>query len=198
MDKIKIAVFASGNGSNAENICKYFAASGTAEVSLILCNNPGAYVLHRAENLNVPAVVFDGKQLEDGTVLSLLRDNGIGFVVLAGFLKKIPDAIVYEYENRIVNIHPSLLPKYGGKGMYGDRVHEAVFAAKEKQSGITIHYLNERYDEGNIIFQKTCDIVGNDTPATIAAKVHALEYECYPQVIDAVISRLKDNNARNK
>lgn len=197
MDKIKIAVFASGNGSNAENICKYFAASGTAEVSLILCNNPGAYVLHRAENLNVPAVVFDGKQLEDGTVLSLLRDNGIGFVVLAGFLKKIPDAIVYEYENRIVNIHPSLLPKYGGKGMYGDKVHEAVSAAKEKQSGITIHYLNEHYDEGDIIFQATCDILPGDVPDTIAAKVHALEYEYYPKVIDKEICRLRECGAAN-
>lgn len=198
MDKIKIAIFASGSGTNAENICEYFKDSDTAEVVLILSNKADAYVLQRAKRLDVPSCVFSKSQLLDGTVLDILQDNQIGFVVLAGFLQKIPDEIVSAFEHRIVNIHPSLLPKYGGKGMYGDRVHEAVFAAKEKQSGITIHYLNERYDEGNIIFQKTCDIVENDTPATIAAKVHALEYECYPQVIDAVISRLKDNNARNK
>lgn len=198
MDKTRIAVFASGSGTNAENICGYFKDSKTAEVVLILSNKADAYVLQRAKRLNVPACVFSKSQLSDGTVLDILQDNKIGFVVLAGFLQKIPDEIVSAFDHRIVNIHPSLLPKYGGKGMYGDKVHEAVFAAKEKQSGITIHYLNERYDEGNIIFQKTCDIVENDTPATIAAKVHALEYECYPQVIDAVISRLKDNNARNK
>lgn len=198
MDKIKIAIFASGSGTNAENICEYFKDSDTAEVVLILSNKADAYVLQRAKRLDVPSCVFSKSQLLDGTVLDILQDNQIGFVVLAGFLQKIPDEIVSAFEHRIVNIHPSLLPKYGGKGMYGDRVHEAVFAAKEKQSGITIHYLNERYDEGSIIFQKTCDIVENDTPATIAAKVHALEYECYPQVIDAVISRLKDNNARNK
>lgn len=198
MDKIKIAVFASGNGSNAENLCNYFCDSNKAEVSLILCNKAGAKVLDRAKRLGVQSVLFTKEDLLGGGVLKILSESGIDFIVLAGFMQKIPDEILAAYPDRIVNIHPSLLPKYGGKGMYGDKVHEAVFAAKEKQSGITIHYLNERYDEGNIIFQKTCDIVENDTPATIAAKVHALEYECYPQVIDAVISRLKDNNARNK
>lgn len=197
MDKTRIAIFASGSGTNAENICGYFKDSDTAEVVLILSNKADAYVLQRAKRLDIPACVFSKSQLLDGTVLDILQDNKIGFVVLAGFLQKIPDEILSAFEHRIVNIHPSLLPKYGGKGMYGDKVHEAVYSAGETQSGITIHFLNEHYDEGDIIFQATCDILPGDVPDTIAAKVHALEYEYYPKVIDKEICRLRECGAAN-
>ncbi|HOU67298.1 MAG TPA: phosphoribosylglycinamide formyltransferase [Paludibacteraceae bacterium] len=186
----KIAIFASGSGTNAENIIKYFSSNKKAEVKLLLCNKKDAYVLERAKNFGIPSVVFTKKEMEEGYVLSFMKENDIDFIVLAGFLLKVSDDLIKNYPNRIVNIHPALLPKYGGKGMYGMKVHESVVAAGEKESGITIHYVNEFYDSGAIIFQKRCSVLPTDTPEDVATKVHALEYECFPKVIDEVLEKL--------
>lgn len=180
----KVAILASGNGTNAENIIRYFRNDERVRIELVLANRENAYVLERARNLNVPSVYMPKREWEDGeSVLSLLRDREIDFIVLAGFLARVPDCILQAFPDKIINIHPSLLPKFGGKGMYGDRVHEAVVAAGEKESGITIHYLNERFDEGEIIVQYRCPVLPEDTAEDVAKKVHALEYEYYPQVI---------------
>jgi phosphoribosylglycinamide formyltransferase-1 len=186
-----IAIFASGSGTNAENIINYFANINDVNVSLILSNNPNAYVLQRAKNHNIPYIVFSRKELVETTiVLDALKDNNITFIVLAGFLLLMPLNIINAYHNRIINIHPALLPKYGGKGMYGDRVHQAVIENKEEYSGITIHFINEKYDEGEIIFQSFCKIDKNDTPITLAKKIHELEYLHYPRVINEVINKI--------
>ncbi len=185
---VKMAVFASGNGSNAENLARYFAAGTTARVSLIVTNRRQAFVLERAGRLGVPAVYISKEEWGDGNrVLEVLRGHGIRFIVLAGFLLRVPPLLLQAYPQRIVNIHPSLLPKHGGKGMYGDRVHEAVVAAGDSESGITIHYVNERYDEGAPIAQFRCPVLPGDTAADVAAKVHALEYEHYPQVVEQLL-----------
>jgi phosphoribosylglycinamide formyltransferase-1 len=187
----KIAIFASGSGSNAENIVLHFNQNPAIKVNLILTNNSNAGVLDRAKRLNVPTTEFTAKELkETNAVLSLLKEYDIDFVVLAGFLLKVPDSLLKAYPNRIVNIHPALLPKYGGKGMYGAHVHEAVVAAGEKESGITIHYINEHYDEGDIIFQSKCGINPSDTPDDVARKVHELEYKYYPSVIEDVLNKI--------
>ncbi|MDR3706536.1 MAG: phosphoribosylglycinamide formyltransferase [Paludibacteraceae bacterium] len=187
----KIAIFASGSGSNAENIVLHFNQNPSIKVNLILTNNSIAGVLDRAKRLNVPTAVFSAKELkETNTIPSLLKEYDIDFVVLAGFLLKVPDSLIKAYPNRIVNIHPALLPKYGGKGMYGSRVHEAVVAAGEKESGITIHYINEHYDEGNIIFQGKCEVSPSDTPDDVANKVHELEYKYYPSVIENLLNQI--------
>ena len=186
--KKKIAVFASGSGSNAEKIFEHFKSHPNIEVSLLLCNKPGAYVLERAEKFEVPNQVFNRKALNDPEgVLALLQQHQIDWIVLAGFLLLVPPSLVAAYPNRIVNIHPALLPKYGGKGMYGMNVHNAVKAAGEKESGITIHYVNSRYDEGNIIDQFACQLSPEDSPETIAKKVQKLEHENYPKVIENVV-----------
>ncbi len=186
--KKNIAVFASGSGTNAEHIMRYFRGDNRLNVRLLLSNRPDAYVLERARALGVPCRVFAKEEWKQGeAILSLLKAYQIHFVVLAGFLLRIPEVILYAYPDKIINIHPSLLPRYGGKGMYGDRVHEAVVAAGEQESGITIHYINEHYDEGQVIFQTTCPVLPEDTPAEVACKVHALEYEHYPEVIRRVI-----------
>ncbi|MDX9947684.1 MAG: phosphoribosylglycinamide formyltransferase [Bacteroidales bacterium] len=188
-----IAIFASGSGTNAENIIKYFSNGTTASVCLVLSNRRDAYVIKRAASLNVQSVFFDRKDFyERGTVMNLLRDHRIDFIVLAGFLWLVPSDILTSYENRIVNIHPALLPGYGGRGMYGDRVHEAVIRAGEKESGITIHYVNSEYDAGDIIFQAVCPVLEDDTPADVAARVHALEYKHYPVVIEELVSKLPE------
>lgn len=187
----KIAIFASGSGSNAENIITVLANNPDMTVDSVFCNVPDAYVLERAKKFRVPAFVFDRRELNDPeNILRRLRERQIDFIVLAGFLWLMPPAITAAYPNRIVNIHPALLPAYGGKGMYGSRVHEAVIAAGEKKSGITIHYVNDRYDEGDIIFQACCDIAPEDTPDTLAQKVHALEYEHFPHVIIDLLAAL--------
>lgn len=187
----KIAIFASGSGSNAENIITVLANNPDMTVDSVFCNVPDAYVLERAKKFRVPAFVFDRRELNDPeNILRWLRERQIDFIVLAGFLWLMPPAITAAYPNRIVNIHPALLPAYGGKGMYGSRVHEAVIAAGEKKSGITIHYVNDRYDEGDIIFQACCDIAPEDTPDTLAQKVHALEYEHFPHVIIDLLAAL--------
>jgi phosphoribosylglycinamide formyltransferase-1 len=188
-----IAIFASGSGTNAENIIRYFSNKKTAEVSLVLSNRREAYVLKRAASLNVRSVFFDRKDLyEKEKVSRYLSMYKIDFIVLAGFLWLIPESILNIYEKRIINIHPALLPKHGGKGMYGERVHEAVLAKHEKESGITIHYVNNHYDEGGIIFQTRCPVTPEDTPETLAAKVHELEYRHFPVVIEELVGKLPD------
>ena len=184
----RIAIFASGSGSNAEKICDYFSGRNDVEVSLILTNNPEAGVIKRARRLHIPVVVFDRKTFyESERILQLLQNDGIDFIVLAGFMMLIPQYLVDGYPDKIVNIHPALLPKHGGKGMYGHFVHEAVVAAKDTQSGITIHFVNERYDEGNIIFQATCEVLPTDSPDDVATKVQVLEHVHYPRVVDETI-----------
>ena len=187
----KIAIFASGSGSNAENIINYFKNDTKNVVKIVFCNKPDAYVLERAKRLNVPTFVFGRDEFyHSDLVLNELNRLGIDLVVLAGFLWKVPDAIIDTYQNRVINIHPALLPSYGGKGMYGMKVHEAVIAAGEKESGITIHYVNNHYDEGAAIFQAKCEIVPEDTPETLATKVHALEYGYFPRVIKDVLEKI--------
>ena len=184
----RIAILASGNGSNAENIIRYFAEKGTAEVSLIMSNKADAYVLERAKNHTIPSFVFTAKEMRESDILvEKLAEFKTDYVVLAGFLLKIPENVLRSYPDRVINIHPALLPKYGGKGMYGHFVHEAVIREKEKESGISIHFVNEKYDEGEIIFQAKCIIEPFDTPETLAAKIHELEYRYFPEVIEKVI-----------
>lgn len=186
--KKNIAIFASGSGSNAENIIRYFQKSGSAQVSLVLSNKSDAYVLERAHRLRVPCNVFPKEDWIAGDeILAVLQEARIDFIVLAGFLFRVPDLLLHAYPYKIINIHPALLPKYGGKGMYGDRVHQAVVTAGEKESGITIHYINEHYDEGAIIFQASCPVLPSDTPEEVASKVHALEYAHYPHVIESLL-----------
>ena len=184
----KIAIFASGSGTNAENIVEYLRGKQIAIPAMILSNNPKAKVLQRAERLQVPYTVFTRKDFyETDHVLNNLLDHQIDLIVLAGFLWLIPEKIIRAFPNRIINIHPALLPKYGGKGMYGDKVHRAVIENGEKESGISIHYVNEKYDEGQIIFQSRCPVEKDDTPESLAAKVHALEYKYYPEVVEGLL-----------
>jgi len=182
----RIALFASGAGSNAENIIRYFSGSHELEFPFIISNRPDSGVHERAKKLMIPSYSFKKNDFENGEVLKFLQTNTIDFIVLAGFLLKIPDNLLKAYPNKIINIHPALLPKFGGKGMYGSHVHEAVVAAGEKESGITIHYINENYDEGQIIFQAHCPILPADSPDDVATKVHALEYEYFPQIIRSI------------
>ncbi len=186
-----IAILASGSGSNAENIAKYFAGSSYAQVSLIVANNPNAYVLERAKKLGIESIVTTKKQfMETDELIALLHERDIDFIVLAGFLLLVPQKLINAYPGRIVNIHPALLPKHGGKGMYGDRVHEAVVAAGDTESGITIHLIDENYDKGTTFFQATCPVLPTDTPHDVAEKVHALEYEHFPRVIEEILHTL--------
>lgn len=181
----KIALFASGSGSNVENIVRYFAGKKTVEFPLILSNKQDAFVHERAKMLGVPSVTFSRDEFADGRkIVSLLDKYEVDFIVLAGFLLKVSLPILEAYPNKIINIHPALLPKFGGKGMYGHHVHQAVVDAGETHSGITIHYVNEQYDEGSVIFQATCEVSAGDTPDMVADKVHALEYRYFPEVIE--------------
>jgi len=184
----KIAVFASGSGSNAENIINYFKDSGTAEVTLVLTNNASAGVIERGKRLDIPVVVFSRNSFNrSDTVIRLLKNNETDWIILAGFLWLVPENLLRAFPDRVINIHPALLPRYGGKGMWGHHVHEAVIRNREKESGITIHYVNEQYDEGKIIFQATCPITPADTPDSVALKVHALEYRHFPAIIEKEI-----------
>ena len=183
----RIVIFASGSGSNAENIIKYFNSTKTAIVTHVLSNNQHAKVFDRCEKLNIDTSLFDRESFsKDDTVLNFLLAEA-DIIVLAGFLWRIPSKIVDAFPNKIINIHPALLPKYGGKGMYGMNVHNAVKENNETETGITIHYVNENYDEGAIIFQAKTPISSEDTPKTIAQKVHELEYEHFPKIIEEVI-----------
>ena len=184
----QIVIFASGSGSNAQQITEHFANSDIARVVMIFSNCKDAYVLQRACNMNIPAVIFDRADFyENDVILTQLENINPDLIVLAGFLWKVPAKIVNAFPQRIINIHPALLPKYGGKGMYGENVHRAVIENHEKLSGITIHYVNEKYDEGDIIFQTACVVLEEDTPETLAQKVHALEYEYFPKIIESKI-----------
>ena len=183
--KSNIAIFASGSGTNAEEIFKHFRHHSFIHVSLLLCNNPEAYALTRAKKYDVPATVFTRQEFRDTpVVLEWLREKDITHIVLAGFLWLIPDYLVKAFPKRIINIHPALLPKHGGKGMYGMKVHERVRELNDVETGITIHEVNEHYDEGKILFQARCPVEANDSPEQIAQKVHQLEYKHYPEVIE--------------
>jgi phosphoribosylglycinamide formyltransferase 1 len=188
-----IAILASGSGTNAENIIKYFSNQNTAKVSLVLSNNRQAMVLKRAEAHNIRTVFFERKEFYiTGKVLRYLSLYKIDFIVLAGFIWLVPDSIIDQYPGRIINIHPALLPSYGGKGMYGEAVHKAVIESKDKESGITIHYVNKFYDKGDVIFQTRCKIDPSDTPVSLAEKVHSLEYLHYPKIIEDLVIKLPD------
>lgn len=181
---LKIALFASGSGSNAENIIQYFSHSTTFLFPVIISNKSDAFVHERAKTFQIPSVTFSREDFSKGDeILGLLKEYNIDCIVLAGFLLKVPEVLLQAFPNKIINIHPALLPKFGGKGMYGHHVHEAIVAAGETESGITIHYVNSNYDEGDIIFQAKCPVLPSDTPDMIAEKVHKLEYEHFPRVI---------------
>ena len=182
-----IVLFASGNGSNAEEIIRYFKKNNQGTVVAIFSNKPDAKVLDRAKNHNIPSVVFSKSQLNEGFVLEKLHQFQPDLIVLAGFLLKFPESILKEYP-KVINIHPALLPKYGGKGMYGMNVHHAVLENKEKETGITIHYVNEHYDEGEFIFQKAVNIEDCKTAEEIANKIHELEHQYFPEVIGRLIT----------
>jgi phosphoribosylglycinamide formyltransferase 1 len=185
----QIAIFASGNGSNAQRIADYFSGKGILEIAAIYCNKPDAYVLERAGSLKIPAVVFDRNRFYNTTEILLdLRSRHVDWIILAGFLWLIPDSILAAYPQRIVNIHPALLPLYGGKGMYGARVHEAVVASGDTESGITIHYVNEKYDEGQVIFQAKCKVDKEDSAEQLAMKIHELEHRYFPEVIGRLVN----------
>lgn len=192
-----LAIFASGSGTNAENLINYFAAHPRFRVAVVLCNRPDAFVLQRAAKLGVPSVVFDRSQLlcSDGftadgkaSVTSILHQYDAFALILAGFLIQIPPHMIDGWPRRIINIHPALLPKYGGKGMHGMHVHEAVVAAKEMESGITIHLVDEQYDHGKTLFQAKCEVLPCDTALDVAAKIHLLEQEHFPEVVDDYLS----------
>ncbi|MCE5347332.1 MAG: phosphoribosylglycinamide formyltransferase [Bacteroidales bacterium] len=188
-----IAILASGSGTNAENIIKYFSNAKTANVSLVMSNKRQAMVLKRAEAHGIRTVFFERNEFYvTGKVLRYLDLYKIDFIVLAGFLWLVPENILKKYTGRIINIHPALLPSYGGKGMYGDVVHKAVIDNHETESGITIHYVNKFYDSGDIIFQVRCKVDPSDTPDSLAQKVHALEYAHYPKVIEDLVVKLPD------
>ena len=186
-----IAILASGSGSNAENIANYFAGSDYAKVSFIVANNPNAYVLERAKKLNIESLTITKAEFmaADGLIKELQKRD-IDFIVLAGFLLLVPQKLIDAYPGRIVNIHPALLPNHGGKGMYGERVHQAVVAAGDTESGITIHLIDGDYDKGTTFFQATCPVLPEDTPDDVANKVHALEYEHFPRVIEEILHTL--------
>lgn len=185
---IQIALFASGNGTNVENIAKHFAHHPKIKVALVVSNKADAYVHHRAKTLKIPSYSFSYEQFKEGDqILSLLLANKIEFVVLAGFLLKVPNLLLENYPNKIINIHPALLPKHGGKGMYGDWVHKKVIEMGDNKSGITIHYVNDKYDEGEIIFQHSIPILPQDTYKDVAEKVHKLEHAFFPRIIEEVI-----------
>jgi len=184
----KVVLFASGSGSNVQRICEYFKDNAAVSFPHLFCNKKEAYVLERAKQLGLDATVFNRDDFYKGDkILNQLKEIQPDIIVLAGFLWLMPEDIVKAFPNAIINIHPALLPAYGGKGMYGMKVHQAVKDNKENQTGITIHYVNEEYDEGNIIFQQSCPLNATDTPKDIAAKVHALEYEHFPRVIEQLL-----------
>jgi len=183
---IRIIIFASGSGTNAENIIKYFDKSGFVKVTYVLTNNKNVGIIERAKRLNIPSKVFSKSELNSDVFLQFLKKEA-DFIILAGFLLKIPENLIQVFPKKIVNIHPALLPNYGGKGMYGMYIHQAVVANKEPKTGITIHYVNKNYDEGAIIFQKEVALTENDTPEDVAAKIHQLEQDNFPKVIKNIL-----------
>lgn len=183
----KIVVFASGSGTNAENIIKYFTLSEIGTVVAVFTNNENAKVIERAKNNKIPTVVFSKEDLIESKVLHIINELAPDLIVLAGFLLKFPQKIIASYPDKIINIHPALLPKYGGKGMYGMNVHKAVVENREQETGITIHYVNEHYDEGGVIFQKKVVVLGTDTAEVVAEKIHDLEQRYFPEVIERLL-----------
>ena len=184
----RIIIFASGSGSNAENIINYFRQRESVSVVLVMTNNPHAKILNRCKRLKISALSFNKKAFEeDGIVHDMLNDINPDLIVLAGFLWKIPEHLITNFPNKIINIHPALLPKYGGKGMYGMHIHEAVKVNSETETGITIHYVNEHYDEGGIIFQAKCAVIRENSAEDIAEKIHELEMEHFPKVIEYIL-----------
>jgi phosphoribosylglycinamide formyltransferase-1 len=194
LDKIlthKVAIFASGSGSNAQKIIEYFSGRKDIEIALVLTNNAKAKIVERADNLNIPCVIFNKIDFfESDSVIKKLQECKINFIVLAGFLWLVPLNLIKAFPNKIINIHPALLPKYGGKGMYGNHIHKAIVENKETETGISIHEVNEHFDEGKIIFQAKCIIDSNDTPEMVAEKVHELEHEHYPKIIEKYLLQL--------
>lgn len=191
--KKRIAIFASGGGTNAENFFEYFKNSLTIEITALFSNNPQAYALQRAKNHQIEHQVFNRDQFyKSGKLLETLRDKEIDFIVLAGFLWLVPQSLVEAYPDRIINIHPALLPKYGGKGMYGMHVHEAVKRNCETESGITIHLVNEVYDDGKVLFQQSTPLTIEDSPEKIAEKIHELEYRFFPDVVESYIQGFRN------
>ena len=188
MKKCSVAVFASGNGSNAENLFHYFSKSKYINVTLLVCNKSDAPVVLKAKNLNIPVVLLSNEQIEQGDALLVeLKKHDIEWIVLAGFLRKVPELVIQHFSNRIINIHPSLLPKFGGKGMYGMHVHRAISEAGEKVSGITIHLVNEEFDKGRILAQFQVELDAHEAPESIASKIHALEQEHFPNIVERTI-----------
>ena len=188
----KLAIFASGSGSNAENICNYFANHSGIAVVLLCTNKQDAFIVKRAKKLNIPVTFITKTELNNFDGLhKTLQNTKVDFIILAGFLLKLPTIMVEKYQNRILNIHPSLLPKYGGKGMYGNNVHKAVLENKETESGISIHFVDQNYDEGELILQEKCSISENETLDTLAAKIHQLEKKYFPITIDKVLKNKK-------
>jgi phosphoribosylglycinamide formyltransferase-1 len=192
----QIAIFASGAGSNAAEIINYFRSHETIRVGLVVSNKPEAGVLDIARKEQISSLIIEKETFFRGSAyLEELKEKGVDFIVLAGFLWKVPSALVKAYPGRIINIHPALLPKYGGKGMYGRFVHEAVVEAKETETGITIHYVDELYDHGQVIFQERVPVTPEDTPGTVAQKVHRLEHQHFPKIIEAVVAANAPANA---
>lgn len=190
---VNIAIFASGAGSNAQKLIDHFRQQSGIKIALIVCNKPGAGVLTIAQKENIPALLIEKEPFFRGNAyVDDLKQHNVDFIVLAGFLWKVPVALIKAFPQHIINIHPALLPNYGGKGMYGSFVHEAVIAAKEKESGISIHYVDELYDHGKLIFQARCIIDENDTAASLAQKIHALEHEHYPLVVEKLVRELQN------
>ncbi len=183
----KIAILASGSGTNAEAIIQHFKGSDKVKIATIASNKKDAYVLERAQKYDIPYFSFTKKEMEEGLLEQSLLGIEVDLIVLAGFLLKVPDELIKKFPNRIINIHPALLPKFGGKGMYGSRVHEAVKEKGEKETGITIHYVNEKYDDGRIIFQESVPVNEGDSPDEIAQKVHELEHKYFPKVIESLL-----------
>ena len=188
MNQKRVAIFASGSGSNSSRIIAHFDGNPSVSVQLIVTNNSKAGVLDIAQKNNISTIIIDKKEFfSRNSYINELKSRKIDFIILAGFLWKIPDCLIKEYPEKIINIHPALLPKYGGKGMYGQFVHEAVIDNREKESGITIHYVDEVYDHGKVIFQASCPVLENDTPATLAKRIQGLEHEHYPVIIEQVL-----------
>ena len=190
MDRHKIAILVSGAGTNAVNSIEYFKKNSVADVTLVVSNKTDALAVEKAQNKGVKTIVFNNESFKkNGKVLGYLRSESIDFIVLAGFLMKVPNDIIHAYPNKIVNLHPSLLPKFGGKGMYGNHVHKAVIEAQESESGISIHFVNEEYDKGAIIFQAKISVEKRDGVEVLAQKIHQLEHRFFPKVIEQVISK---------
>lgn len=183
----RLAIFVSGSGTNLQRIAEYFASNPNVDIACVVSNNKDAYANQRAKNLGIPLLLVDKACFNDPKFVERMKSLDIDLIVLAGFLWLIPQQLIEAFPNKIINIHPALLPKYGGKGFYGHHVHEAVVAAHEKESGITIHYVNEKYDSGDIIFQKTVALTPTDTPDDVAAKIHVLEQENFPVVIEKLL-----------